>query len=179
MFPIQGWNSSGLKSVRLGSRPCSSRDRQNSKRDRSFLLEGRSRDCIGCFHEKPSCIAGVTSTLTTANPESPSGRRRSVLSRQYKRRQSLAITISSGQAPAELQPVHSDNSTVPGTEMGISMDKRATMADIGTCIFRVSLEPKLYRDIELPGDRTLYDLAEAIVRAYGFGWTTRSASFPS
>ena len=43
------------------------------------------------------------------------------------------------------------------------MDKRAATAETGTCIFRVSLEPELYRDIELPADRTLYDLAGAIV----------------
>jgi hypothetical protein len=39
--------------------------------------------------------------------------------------------------------------------MGIGMDKRVTMAETATCIFRVSLEPELYRDIELPADRTL------------------------
>jgi hypothetical protein len=33
-------------------------------------------------------------------------------------------------------------------------------------------------DIELPGDRTLYDLAEAIVRAYGFGLDHAFGFFP-
>jgi hypothetical protein len=42
------------------------------------------------------------------------------------------------------------------------------MTDATTHIFRVSLRAKLYRDIEIPSDRSLYDLAEAIVRAYGF-----------
>jgi hypothetical protein len=63
-------------------------------------------------------------------------------------------------------------------EMAVTMDKRVTMAETATCIFRVSLEPKLYRDIELPGDRTLYDLAEAIVRAYGFDFDHAFGFFP-
>jgi hypothetical protein len=62
--------------------------------------------------------------------------------------------------------------------MGITMEKRVTMAETATCIFRVSLEPKLYRDIEVPGDRTLYDLAESIVRAYGFGFDHAFGFFP-
>ena len=62
--------------------------------------------------------------------------------------------------------------------MGINLDKKTTMAETVTCIFRVSLEPKLYRDIELPGDRTLYDLAEAIVRAYGFDLDHAFGFFP-
>jgi hypothetical protein len=62
--------------------------------------------------------------------------------------------------------------------MGIGMDKRVTMAETATCIFRASLEPKLYRDIELPGDRTLYDLAEAILRAYGFNFDHAFGFFP-
>lgn len=52
------------------------------------------------------------------------------------------------------------------------------MAETGTCIFRVSLEPKLYRDIELPADRTLYDLAGAIVQAYGFDLDHAFGFFP-
>jgi hypothetical protein len=64
-------------------------------------------------------------------------------------------------------------------EMAVTMDKRVTMAETATCIFRVSLEPKLYRDIELPGDRTLYDLAEAIVRAYGFDFDHAFPSWPA
>jgi hypothetical protein len=79
---------------------------------------------------------------------------------------------------AELQPVHSDNGAVRGMEMGIIMDKRVTMAETGTCIFRASLKPKLYRDIELPSDRTLYDLAAAIVRAYGFDLDHAFGFFP-
>src|SRR5215470_12821063 len=42
------------------------------------------------------------------------------------------------------------------------------MANAGTLVFRVSLDPKLYRDIEIPSDKKLYDLAAAIVAAYGF-----------
>lgn len=52
-------------------------------------------------------------------------------------------------------------SLAPG--IGKSLDRRVTMAETGTCIFRVSLEPELYQDIELPADQTLYDLAGAIV----------------
>jgi Plasmid pRiA4b ORF-3-like protein len=42
------------------------------------------------------------------------------------------------------------------------------MAEAGTHVFRVSLEEKLYRDIEIPSRKKLYDLAEAIVAAFGF-----------
>lgn len=42
------------------------------------------------------------------------------------------------------------------------------MADTGTHVFRVSLDPKLYRDIEIPNGKKLYDLAAAIVAAFGF-----------
>jgi hypothetical protein len=42
------------------------------------------------------------------------------------------------------------------------------MADAGTHIFRVSLAPKLYRDIEIASTSKLYDLAEAIVRGFDF-----------
>jgi hypothetical protein len=52
------------------------------------------------------------------------------------------------------------------------------MAETATCIFRVSLEPELYRDIELPGDRTLYDLAGAIVQAFGFDFDHAFGFFP-
>jgi Plasmid pRiA4b ORF-3-like protein len=42
------------------------------------------------------------------------------------------------------------------------------MPDAGTHIFRVSLAPKLYRDIEIPTTNKLYDLAKTIVRAFDF-----------
>lgn len=42
------------------------------------------------------------------------------------------------------------------------------MADVDTHIFRVSLGPKLYRDIELPSTAMLYRLAETIIRAFDF-----------
>ena len=42
------------------------------------------------------------------------------------------------------------------------------MADVDTHIFRVSLGPKLYRDIELLSTAMLYRLAETIVRAFDF-----------
>jgi hypothetical protein len=42
------------------------------------------------------------------------------------------------------------------------------MTDSPTLIFRVSLDEDLYRDIEIPGSKTLYGLAEAIVEAYDF-----------
>ena len=42
------------------------------------------------------------------------------------------------------------------------------MAEAGTQVFRVSLNPKLYRDIEIPTSKKLYDLASAIVAAFGF-----------
>jgi hypothetical protein len=35
--------------------------------------------------------------------------------------------------------------------------------------FRVSLRARLYRDIEIRSNASLYDLAEAIVRSYDFG----------
>jgi Plasmid pRiA4b ORF-3-like protein len=42
------------------------------------------------------------------------------------------------------------------------------MAEAGTHVFRVSLEEKLHRDIEIQSSKKLYDLAEAIVGAFGF-----------
>ena len=40
------------------------------------------------------------------------------------------------------------------------------MADASTHIFRVSLRPRLYREIEIDSGKSPYDLAEAIVRAF-------------
>jgi Plasmid pRiA4b ORF-3-like protein len=42
------------------------------------------------------------------------------------------------------------------------------MAEADTQVFRVLLNPKLYRDIEIPSSKKLYDLASAIVAAFGF-----------
>ncbi len=42
------------------------------------------------------------------------------------------------------------------------------MAEADTQVFRVSLNPKLYRDIEIASSKKLYDLASAIVAAFGF-----------
>jgi Plasmid pRiA4b ORF-3-like protein len=42
------------------------------------------------------------------------------------------------------------------------------MANADTHIFRVSLAPKIYRDVELASTSKLYDLAFAIVRAFDF-----------
>jgi len=42
------------------------------------------------------------------------------------------------------------------------------MTDTTTLIFRVSLKPKLYREIEIDGRKSLHDLAEAIVAAFDF-----------
>jgi len=42
------------------------------------------------------------------------------------------------------------------------------MPTASTRIFRVSLRPKLYRDLEIQSDKSLYQLAESIVRAFGF-----------
>lgn len=42
------------------------------------------------------------------------------------------------------------------------------MPRTSTHIFRVRLPPRIYRDIEIESTRSLYDLAAAIVRAFGF-----------
>jgi len=42
------------------------------------------------------------------------------------------------------------------------------MPRASTHIFRVQLWPKVYRDIEIDSAKSLYDLAAAIVRAFGF-----------
>jgi Plasmid pRiA4b ORF-3-like protein len=42
------------------------------------------------------------------------------------------------------------------------------MAGATTHIFRASLRPKLYRDIEIDSGKSLYDLAEGIVEAFDF-----------
>lgn len=38
------------------------------------------------------------------------------------------------------------------------------------CLFRVTLDPTIFRDIEIPGDASLYALALAINEAYGFAF---------
>jgi arsenate reductase len=38
----------------------------------------------------------------------------------------------------------------------------------GTLVFRVSLDPKHFREIEIPGNKSLYHFAEAIVGAFSF-----------
>jgi hypothetical protein len=48
------------------------------------------------------------------------------------------------------------------------MQMEEPMAEAGTQVFRVSLNPKLYRDIEIQNSKKLYDLASAIVAAFGF-----------
>jgi hypothetical protein len=45
---------------------------------------------------------------------------------------------------------------------------RITMAEPTTHILRVSLKPRLYRDMEVDSRRSLYELADAITRAFGF-----------
>ena len=42
------------------------------------------------------------------------------------------------------------------------------MAEAATQMFRVSLNPKLHRDIEIQSSKKLYDLASAIIAAFGF-----------
>lgn len=42
------------------------------------------------------------------------------------------------------------------------------MAKAGTRVFRVSLKPKLYRDIEILSDKMLSDLARFIVKSFDF-----------
>jgi hypothetical protein len=42
------------------------------------------------------------------------------------------------------------------------------MADTQTHVFRAAFSPKIYRDFEIPSRRSLYQLASAIVDAYGF-----------
>jgi len=41
-------------------------------------------------------------------------------------------------------------------------------ANTQTHVFRVSFSPNLYRDFEIPSARSLYQLASAIIDAYGF-----------
>jgi hypothetical protein len=42
------------------------------------------------------------------------------------------------------------------------------MAESETLVFRASLRPKIYRDIEIAGTSSLYTLAQAIVRSFDF-----------
>jgi Plasmid pRiA4b ORF-3-like protein len=42
------------------------------------------------------------------------------------------------------------------------------MAESETLVFRASLRPKIYRDIEIAGAGSLYTLAQAIVRSFDF-----------
>src|ERR1700740_1700238 len=42
------------------------------------------------------------------------------------------------------------------------------MAESEILVFRVSLRPKIYRDIEIAGAGSLYTLAQAIVRSFDF-----------
>jgi hypothetical protein len=50
----------------------------------------------------------------------------------------------------------------------MTMQMEEPVAETGTQVFRVSLNPKLYRDIEIQSSKRLYDLASAIVAAFGF-----------
>jgi hypothetical protein len=45
------------------------------------------------------------------------------------------------------------------------MQMEVPMAEAGTQVLRVSLNAKLYRDIEIQSSKKLYDLASAIVAA--------------
>lgn len=42
------------------------------------------------------------------------------------------------------------------------------MSRTSTHIFRVRLRPRVYREIEIPSERSLYDLAAVIVQAFDF-----------
>jgi len=42
------------------------------------------------------------------------------------------------------------------------------MSCTSTHVLRVRLRPRVYRDIEIPSEKSLYDLAAAIVRAFDF-----------
>ena len=42
------------------------------------------------------------------------------------------------------------------------------MAEAETLVFRASLRPKIYRDIEIAGTASLYALAQAVVRSFDF-----------
>jgi hypothetical protein len=42
------------------------------------------------------------------------------------------------------------------------------LADTETAVFRASLEPKVYRELEIAGTSTLYALAKAIVTSFDF-----------
>jgi hypothetical protein len=42
------------------------------------------------------------------------------------------------------------------------------MVEAQTHVFRASLSPRVYRDLEISSGENLYDLAEAIVRLFGF-----------
>lgn len=52
------------------------------------------------------------------------------------------------------------------------------MAQKTTCIVRAALRARLYRDIEIPCDASLHDLAEAIISAYGFDMDHAFGFFP-
>lgn len=52
------------------------------------------------------------------------------------------------------------------------------MAEATTHIIRAALRPKLYRDIEIPSDRSLYDLALAVIQAYDFDLDHAFGFFP-
>jgi hypothetical protein len=54
------------------------------------------------------------------------------------------------------------------------------MAENGTHILRITLqdEPSIYREIEVESRRTLSDLAEAIVHAYGFDFDHAFGFYP-
>ncbi len=70
--------------------------------------------------------------------------------------------------------------SLPQARYGVEPHRHDDRAMTGkaTLVFRAALGPKLYRDIEIPGDRSLYDLAAAIVRAYGFDLDHAFGFFP-
>jgi Plasmid pRiA4b ORF-3-like protein len=53
--------------------------------------------------------------------------------------------------------------------IGILSERQdSRMVEAQTHVFRASLSPRVYRDLEISSGENLYDLAEAIVRLFGF-----------
>ena len=81
--------------------------------------------------------------------------------------------ISAYHTPFALQgALLSDNPEALGIQQGQRLNRRhgGYLGGLSTHIFRVSLKPRLYRDIEIKSDESLAELAEVIVKAFHFNF---------
>lgn len=76
------------------------------------------------------------------------------------------LSGTSSQQPAQIQGKAGTGASAPPRKKAAAAPPRAKEQE--TLVFRVSLDPKHTREIEIPASKSLYHFAEAIVGAFGF-----------